>query len=148
MASMKLAICLLATAPLLAQNVCPVSKPGAAGIQEAIDSCAAKGGGVASRRRFFCPEGRGIRSARPSRGFRLNPKGWIKSKNLDNSPFPENHKLRSIKRIHKTAELASLLHRILSGGRSAMSGIIRMVGSVNFLTWVNFFYDNEAGIIR
>jgi hypothetical protein len=44
---MKLAVVLLAAMPLFAENVCPVSKPGAAGIQEAIDACAAKGGGVA-----------------------------------------------------------------------------------------------------
>ena len=28
-------------------NLCPVTQPGAAGIQAAIDACAAKGGGVA-----------------------------------------------------------------------------------------------------
>jgi hypothetical protein len=44
---MKFAFALLALAPLFAGNVCPVAKPGAAGIQEAIDACAAKGGGVA-----------------------------------------------------------------------------------------------------
>lgn len=38
---------LLLAAPASPQNICPVSQPGAAGIQAAIDTCAAKGGGVA-----------------------------------------------------------------------------------------------------
>ena len=38
---------LLLAAPASPQNICPVSQPGAAGIQAAIDACAAKGGGVA-----------------------------------------------------------------------------------------------------
>ncbi len=38
---------LLLAAPAHAEILCPVSGPGAAGIQAAIDACAAKGGGVA-----------------------------------------------------------------------------------------------------
>jgi len=38
---------LLLAAPASPQNICPVTQPGAAGIQAAIDTCAAKGGGVA-----------------------------------------------------------------------------------------------------
>jgi hypothetical protein len=38
---------LLLTTPVAAQNPCPVTQPGAAGIQAAIDACAAQGGGVA-----------------------------------------------------------------------------------------------------
>ena len=38
---------LLLAAPASPQNICAVTQPGAAGIQAAIDTCAAKGGGVA-----------------------------------------------------------------------------------------------------
>jgi polygalacturonase len=38
---------LLLAAPASSENLCPVTAPGAAGVQAAIDSCAAKGGGVA-----------------------------------------------------------------------------------------------------
>ncbi len=45
-ASRLIPLLLLAT-PARPQNLCPVTGPGAAGIQAAIDACAAKGGGVA-----------------------------------------------------------------------------------------------------
>lgn len=44
---MRTALFLALSVSLAAETVCPVAKPGAAGIQEAIDACAAKGGGVA-----------------------------------------------------------------------------------------------------
>ena len=43
----SLPLLLLLAVPALAQDICPVTRPGAAGIQAAIDSCAAQGGGVA-----------------------------------------------------------------------------------------------------
>lgn len=44
---MKAPLCLLLGLPLLAETICPVTEQGAAGIQQAIDACAAMGGGVA-----------------------------------------------------------------------------------------------------